>query len=77
MSRHQAVRNLDYKAELDEFDGYSEEEDELTPEDRAAMTQGTIDVRATLVLLDPISPRPRLRRLSGRRVRESLFVTLC
>ena len=48
MSRHQAVRNLDYKAELDEFDGYSDEEDELSPEDRAAMTQGTIDVRASL-----------------------------
>lgn len=48
MSRHQAVRNLDYQAELDEYDGYSDEEDELSPEDRAAMTQGTIDVRATL-----------------------------
>lgn len=48
MSRHQAVRNLDYQAELDDYDGYSEEEDDLSPEDRAAMTQGTIDVRATL-----------------------------
>ncbi|KAM7199651.1 HBS1-like protein [Rhypophila sp. PSN 637] len=48
MSRHQAVRNLDYKVALDEYDGYSEEEDELSPEDRAAMTQGTIDVRAIL-----------------------------
>ncbi|KAM7218102.1 putative glucose-regulated protein 78 of hsp70 family [Rhypophila decipiens] len=48
MSRHQAVRNLDYKAALDEYDGYSEEEDELSPEDRAAMTQGTIDIRAIL-----------------------------
>ncbi|KAK4209795.1 putative glucose-regulated protein 78 of hsp70 family [Rhypophila decipiens] len=54
MSRHQAVRNLDYKAALDEYDGYSEEEDELSPEDRAAMTQGTIDVRA---ILGPVSSK--------------------
>jgi elongation factor 1 alpha-like protein len=29
MSRHQYVRNLDYQEALDEFEGYSEEEDEL------------------------------------------------
>ncbi len=49
MSRHQAVRNLDYHQELDEFDagGYSDEE-ELGAEDQALMRQGTIQVRAAL-----------------------------
>ncbi|KAK3384233.1 P-loop containing nucleoside triphosphate hydrolase protein [Lasiosphaeria ovina] len=48
MSRHQEVRNLDYKDVLDDYDGYSEEEDELSPEDRALMTQGTITVQTAL-----------------------------
>jgi elongation factor 1 alpha-like protein len=48
MSRHQYVRNLDYQEVVDEFEGYSEEEDELSPEDRAQMTQGTADVQAAL-----------------------------
>ncbi|KAK3349987.1 P-loop containing nucleoside triphosphate hydrolase protein [Lasiosphaeria hispida] len=50
MSRHQAVRNLDYEEVLDEYDGYEEEEDddELSPEDKALMTQGTADVQAAL-----------------------------
>lgn len=48
MSRHQYIRNLDYEDALDEYEGYSEEEDELSPEDRALMTQGTADVQAAL-----------------------------
>lgn len=48
MSRHQYIRNLDYQDAIDEFEGYSEEEDELSPEDRALMTQGTADVQAAL-----------------------------
>ncbi|KAK4160035.1 putative glucose-regulated protein 78 of hsp70 family [Cladorrhinum sp. PSN259] len=48
MSRHRIVRNLDYEAELNEFDDYDEEEDELSPEDKALMTQGTADVRVAL-----------------------------
>ncbi|KAK4105248.1 hypothetical protein N658DRAFT_112639 [Parathielavia hyrcaniae] len=48
MSRHQYVRNLDYKDALDEYEGYSEEEDELSPEDRALLNQGTADVQAAL-----------------------------
>ncbi len=48
MSRHQAVRNLDYQRALDEFDeGYSDEE-ELSPEDQALMRQSTANVKASL-----------------------------
>jgi elongation factor 1 alpha-like protein len=48
MSRHQFIRNLDYQDVVDEYEGYSEEEDELSPEDRALMNQGTADVQAAL-----------------------------
>lgn len=49
MSRHQYIRNLDYEDAVDEYEGYSEEEnDELSPEDRALMNQGTADVQAAL-----------------------------
>ncbi|KAI8631327.1 hypothetical protein F5Y19DRAFT_463607 [Xylariaceae sp. FL1651] len=50
MSRHQAYRNYDYENDLDEYDGegYSDGEDELSPEDRAQMTAATSQVRAAL-----------------------------
>ncbi|KAI0187550.1 P-loop containing nucleoside triphosphate hydrolase protein [Xylaria flabelliformis] len=50
MSRHQAYRNYDYENDLDEFEGagYSEDDDELSPEDRAQMVAGTTQVRAAL-----------------------------
>lgn len=49
MSRHQAVRNMDYEAELDDFDADADEGgDGLTPEDREALARGTEDVRAIL-----------------------------
>ncbi|KAH6843116.1 hypothetical protein B0I37DRAFT_212366 [Chaetomium sp. MPI-CAGE-AT-0009] len=48
MSRHQYIRNLDYGEAVEEYEGYSEEEDELSPEDRALMNQGTADVQAAL-----------------------------
>ncbi|KAL2019179.1 hypothetical protein VTK56DRAFT_9979 [Thermocarpiscus australiensis] len=48
MSRHQYIRNLDYQDAMDEYEGYSEEEDELSPEDRALMSQATADVQAAL-----------------------------
>ncbi|KAI1329402.1 hypothetical protein F5Y16DRAFT_397321 [Xylariaceae sp. FL0255] len=50
MSRHQAYRNYDYENDLDEYEGagYSDEEDELSPEDRASMKTGTAHVRAAL-----------------------------
>jgi len=48
MSRHQDIRNLDYHDELDDYDGYSEEDNELSPEDQVLMKQGTVEVRAAL-----------------------------
>ncbi|KAI1263218.1 HBS1 N-terminus-domain-containing protein [Xylariaceae sp. FL1019] len=50
MSRHQAYRNYDYENDLDEYEGENldDEEDELSPEDRAQMTAGTSQVRAQL-----------------------------
>ncbi|KAI1741626.1 hypothetical protein F4680DRAFT_56238 [Xylaria scruposa] len=50
MSRHQAYRNYDYENDLDEYEGagYSEDDDELSPEDRAQMTAGTTQVRTAL-----------------------------
>lgn len=48
MSRHQYIRNLDYGDAVDEYEGYSEEDNELSPEDRALMNQGTADVQAAL-----------------------------
>ncbi len=48
MSRHQYYRNLDYQAVLAEDEPYSEEENELSPEDRAQLKQGTADVQAAL-----------------------------
>ncbi|KAH9885042.1 hypothetical protein F4778DRAFT_761735 [Xylariomycetidae sp. FL2044] len=50
MSRHQAYRNYDYENDLDEYEGagYSDEENELSPEDRAQMTAGTAEIRAAL-----------------------------
>ncbi|KAK8053508.1 P-loop containing nucleoside triphosphate hydrolase protein [Apiospora saccharicola] len=50
MSRHQAYRNYDYENDLDEFDGQEayEEEEELSPEDKAQMEAGTAQVRDAL-----------------------------
>lgn len=52
MSRHQAVRNLDYEEALDEFEGEDYEEegeaDQLSAEDREAMAMGTATVQSTL-----------------------------
>ncbi|KAI2472838.1 hypothetical protein F4781DRAFT_419766 [Annulohypoxylon bovei var. microspora] len=50
MSRHQAYRNYDYENDLDEYegDGFSDNEDELSPEDRAQMDASTAQVRAAL-----------------------------
>ncbi|KAK3394904.1 P-loop containing nucleoside triphosphate hydrolase protein [Podospora didyma] len=48
MSRHQAVRNMDWHDALDEDQAYDSQEDELSAEDRAYLTQGTLDVQAAL-----------------------------
>ncbi|KAJ3952680.1 hypothetical protein N0V92_010870 [Colletotrichum tropicale] len=52
MSRHQAVRNLDYEEALDEYDAddYEDENEgeQLSAEDRQAMAEGTQFVRSSL-----------------------------
>ncbi|KAJ0168273.1 HBS1-like protein [Colletotrichum tanaceti] len=52
MSRHQAVRNLDYDEALDEYEGEDfddeNEADQLSPEDRDAMNVGTATVQSAL-----------------------------
>ncbi|KAI5866182.1 P-loop containing nucleoside triphosphate hydrolase protein [Durotheca rogersii] len=52
MSRHQAYRNYDYENDINEYDGdgdgYSDEGEELSPEDRAQMDAGTDEIRASL-----------------------------
>ncbi|XXG95976.1 hypothetical protein Hte_002253 [Hypoxylon texense] len=50
MSRHQAYRNYDYENDLDEYEGNDgfEDEEELSPEDRAQMDAGITQVRAAL-----------------------------
>jgi elongation factor 1 alpha-like protein len=50
MSRHQAFRNVQNTVEEHVYhdDDYSDEEDELSAEDKALMEQGTADVRAAL-----------------------------
>lgn len=66
MSRHQAVRNLDYEAELeDEYGPYSDEEDELSPEDQVRMTEGTAQV---LEALGPEAPK-----VTKAQIEESLY----
>lgn len=50
MSRHRAYQNYDYENDLDEYDGdqYAEEENELSPEDKVQMAEGTAEVREAL-----------------------------
>lgn len=50
MSRHRLVKNLNAEDIVSEFDGYDyeDEEDQLSPEDREAMANGTAEVRLAL-----------------------------
>ncbi|KAM0331465.1 hypothetical protein ACHAQA_003141 [Verticillium albo-atrum] len=50
MSRHQAIRNLDFEEVLDEYDADDGElgADQLTPEDREALAKGAEQVREAL-----------------------------
>ncbi|KAJ2990424.1 hypothetical protein NUW58_g2957 [Xylaria curta] len=52
MSRHQAYRNYDYENDLDEYEGagYSDDEDELSPEDR-----GTTDPEQHPLSISPFA----------------------
>lgn len=50
MSRHRVYQNYDYENDLDEYDGddYAEEENDLSPEDKVQMAEGTAEVRRAL-----------------------------
>lgn len=54
MSRHRIFQNYDYENELDDFDGEGEVDDEgegqeeLSPEDKAQMAQGTAEIISIL-----------------------------
>lgn len=51
MSRHRAFQNYDYENDLIEYDGDEypeEEENELSPEDKVQMAEGTSEVRRVL-----------------------------
>lgn len=50
MSRHRIVHTFDANEIVSEFDGddYEEEENELSPEDKVAMANGTAQIRAAL-----------------------------
>lgn len=53
MSRHRIFQNYDYENELDDFDGEyeaeeEEEQNELSPEDKIQMAEGTAEVTALL-----------------------------
>ncbi|KAH7630318.1 P-loop containing nucleoside triphosphate hydrolase protein [Sordaria sp. MPI-SDFR-AT-0083] len=65
MSRHQAVRNLDYEAELEDEYGYSDEEEELSPEDQVRMTEGTAQVLEALGVEAP--------KVTKAQIEESLY----
>ncbi|KAK8084638.1 hypothetical protein PG997_005909 [Apiospora hydei] len=68
MSRHQAYRNYDYENDLDEYDGeeaYGEEEEELSPEDKAQMEAGTIQVRDAL--------GPQASKVTTAQIQEALW----
>lgn len=67
MSRHQAYRNVQSTVEEHVFDdgGYSDEEEEISAEDRALLEQGTADVKAALA--DEVS------KVSTKQIEEALW----
>lgn len=62
-------QNYDYEEDLDEFDGDTfaaeEEEDELSPEDRAQMTAGTEEIKTVL--------GPQAGKVTTKQIQEALW----
>lgn len=64
-------QNYDYENDLDEFDGNElaedaeDEEDELSPEDKAQMTAATADVKSML--------GPQASKVTTKQIQESLW----
>lgn len=66
MSRHRLYQNYDYEKDLDEFDGDAEDEDdELSPEDKAQMTAATAEVEGML--------GPQASKVTTQQIQESLW----
>ena len=67
MSRHQAYRNYDYQNDIEEYDGqeYSDEDQDLSPEDKAQLAQGTQDVKAAL--------GPQADKVTTQQIQEALW----
>lgn len=70
MSRHRIFQNYDYENELDDFDGElegegEEEQDELSPEDKVQMAEGTAEVKALL--------GPRVDKVTTQQIQEALW----
>lgn len=68
MSRHRLYQNYDYENDLDEFDGddlAEEEEEELSPEDKAQMTAATAEVKSML--------GPQATKVTTQQIQESLW----
>lgn len=68
MSRHRMYQNYDYENDLDEFDGNElaeEEEEELSPEDKAQMTAATAEVKSML--------GPQASKVTTQQIQESLW----
>jgi elongation factor 1 alpha-like protein len=64
MSRHRLYQNYDYQKDLEDFDG-EEEEEELSPEDKAQMTAATAEVKSTL--------GPQASKVTTQQIQESLW----
>lgn len=69
MSRHRIYQNYDYENELDDFDGSfeaeEEEQDELSPEDKVQMVEGTAEVTALL--------GPQADKITAQQIQEALW----
>lgn len=70
MSRHRIFQNYDYENELDDFDGEleaeaEEEQDELSPEDKVQMAEGTAEVKMIL--------GPRVDKVTTQQIQEALW----
>ncbi|CAN8098519.1 unnamed protein product [Discula destructiva] len=71
MSRHRIFQNYDYENELDDFDGQGEAEDEedgqdeLSPEDKVQMAEGTAEIISLL--------GPQADKVTTRQIQDALW----
>lgn len=70
MSRHRIFQNYDYENELDDFDGGGEavdeeEQEEMSPEDKVQMAEGTAEVTTLL--------GPQANKVTTQNIQEALW----